>query len=241
MARWLWAGVLAGLMLAGCGEGSRVERRPLVLPEPKQAGSTAGAEPVEPSPHGMTLPKGHPPMEIASGQGAKPGEQPAATLEGPASREVKIDGLQLTAPKTWTRKPPRSQFIQAEFSLPRAEGDAQDGRLTVSQAGGTVKENVERWRKQFGDKPEKESQEKLEVAGLTVTLVDYSGAYQDQPGPFAPAVERPGYRMLGAIIEAGGQLYFVKAYGPAKTMAPRADEFRQFIRSLHRGGSGKGE
>ncbi len=39
-------------------------------------------------------------------------------------------------------------------------------------------------------------------------------------GPVAPAVERPNYRMLAAIIETGGAgNYFLKFYGPEKTVA----------------------
>jgi hypothetical protein len=39
--------------------------------------------------------------------------------------------------------------------------------------------------------------------------------------------------MLGAIIDLGEeQLYFLKAYGPAKTLAAHADEFRALLQSL---------
>jgi hypothetical protein len=63
-------------------------------------------------------------------------------------------------------------------------------------------------------------------------VVDFSGTFNDQRGPFAPAVECPDYRMLGAIFDVDGQLHFIKCYGPSKTMAARADEFRAFVRSL---------
>ena len=102
----------------------------------------------------------------------------------------------------------------------------------MSSAGGTVNANIDRWRQQFRDKPEKQSREKLEVSGMPVTLVDFSGTFRDQRGPFAPAVESPNYRMLAAIIDVQGQLFFIKCYGPAKTIAARAEQFRQFVRSL---------
>jgi hypothetical protein len=38
--------------------------------------------------------------------------------------------------------------------------------------------------------------------------------------------------MLGAIIEVDRQLWFVKAYGPVKTMSPQAPAFRKFVESL---------
>ena len=148
----------------------------------------------------------------------------------PSGPEVDLDGVRLTAPGNWVRKAPRVEFIRAEFGLPRAEKDGADGRLTVSVAGGSLKDNVDRWRTQFAGKPEKESQEHVKAGGVDVTLVDFSGTFSDQQGPFAPATERPGYRMLGAIFDVGGQLHFIKAYGPAKTMAARAGEFRRLRR-----------
>jgi hypothetical protein len=38
--------------------------------------------------------------------------------------------------------------------------------------------------------------------------------------------------MLAAIIDADGQLWFVKAYGPFKTMSAQATAFRKFLESL---------
>ncbi len=151
-----------------------------------------------------------------------------------SSTDVDLDVARLTAPASWVRKTPRVAFIRAEFALPRAEGDSADGRLTVSVARGGLKENIERWRGQFGGKPEKESQETIQVDGIDVTLVDFSGTYHDQMGPFAPGEDRSNYRMLGAIFDLGGELHFVKAYGPAKTMEARAAEFRAFVQSLKR-------
>ena len=49
--------------------------------------------------------------------------------------------------------------------------------------------------------------------------MDFSGKYLDQRGPFAPATACPEYRMLGAIIDVGGRLNFIKCTGPAKTVA----------------------
>jgi hypothetical protein len=200
--------LILALGFAGCGESPRVERKPLVESTSQPAPTTTGELP----PHGMTPPA-----------------MPSVDLNNP---EVSLGTARLTAPKSWNRKPPKSGFLLAEFSLPRAEGDPADGRLTVSAAGGSIADNVARWRGQFGSKPEKESQGKLEVAGIPVTLVDFSGTYQNQQGMMGPVVEAPNYRMLGAIFELGGQMYFLKAYGPVKTMSAHAGEFQDFVKSL---------
>jgi len=198
-----WAVVV--LAVAGCQESHRPTVREVRSESEAKAAPTA-----DPSP---TVPE-------------------EKSAPAPSSPEVDLGQARLTAPASWARKSPRVAFILAEFALPRAEGDSADGRLTVSVARGSLKDNIERWRGQFGGKPEKESQETIKVEGIDVTLVDFSGTYQDQMGPFAPGVDRSNYRMLGAIFELGGELHFLKAYGPAKTMEARAPEFRAFVQSL---------
>jgi hypothetical protein len=129
---------------------------------------------------------------------------------------------------------PSSSFVAAEFTLPRAKGDDADGRLTISTAGGTVEANIDRWKGQFSAQAQPAAQEEIDVGGMKVTLVDLSGDFSDQRGPFAPAVERPAYRMIAAIVAVEGQLHFVKATGPQKTIASHADEIHKFVRTVQR-------
>jgi len=158
----------------------------------------------------------------------------AAESAGDYDGPVELDAISLTPPAGWERTVPSSSILAAEFVLPRAAGDDADGRLTVSTAGGSVDANIDRWQGQFEPQPREASREEMEIAGLTLTLADYSGDFNDQRGPFAPAVLRPNYRMIAAIIPVGGQLYFIKATGPAKTVGAHADEIRRFIRSVKR-------
>lgn len=46
------------------------------------------------------------------------------------------------------------------------------------------------------------------------------------------ATERPGYRMLAAIIPADGASFFIKFYGPKKTVAEHEKEFRAMLDGL---------
>ncbi|MEX2115152.1 MAG: hypothetical protein WD845_18305 [Pirellulales bacterium] len=156
--------------------------------------------------------------------------QPLGDSGGP----VALAAITLTAPAGWQQMQPSSSFVAAEFALPRAEGDDADGRLTISTAGGTVEANIDRWKGQFGAQVKQAPQEEIDVAGMKVTLVDLSGDFNDQRGPFAPAVERPGYRMIAAIVPVEGQLHFIKATGPEKTIASHADKIHEFIRSVKR-------
>jgi hypothetical protein len=144
---------------------------------------------------------------------------------------VALDAIRLTAPADWIRKATDSSFVAAEFSLPRVIGDSADGRLTISTAGGTVEANIDRWKGQFKPQPQSITQEDVDIAGLKATVVDMSGDFNDQRGPFAPGELRPGYRMIAAVIPVGGQLHFIKATGPLKTITSHAASIQQFIRS----------
>lgn len=146
--------------------------------------------------------------------------------------------LELAAPGAWTQKRPAVSIIEHEFAIPAAKGDTADGRLTVMGAGGSVEANIDRWYAQFslpdgGNPRDKAKVKKLEVAGQQVHLVDISGTFKDQRGPNAPAVERPNYRMLGAIIVTKGLgNYFLKFYGPDRTVADNEKAFLGMIESL---------
>ncbi|HKD35819.1 MAG TPA: hypothetical protein VKB78_03435 [Pirellulales bacterium] len=149
----------------------------------------------------------------------------------------------LTAPADWLRKAPKVRFIEHEFAVPAEKGDSEDGRVTVMGAGGSIEANIDRWIAQFSQADGSETKNqvaeadrKRTIAGLEVHFVDLAGTYKDMPRPFDPmsqAVQRKDYRMLAAII-ASPKLgnYFIKFYGPKKTIAAHADEFRKTIEGM---------
>jgi hypothetical protein len=160
-------------------------------------------------------------------------QMPTASADEPLENNGKLDieTVHLAVPKLWVRKA-ANPMLKAEYAVPKADGDKMDGRLTVSQAGGSLEDNLNRWKGQFS-KLDKEHQDTVDVGGIKVTLVDFSGTYEDSRGPMmGPAVSRPDYRLLGGIFEADGRLNFIKCYGPAKTITAQADEINGFIKSL---------
>lgn len=155
--------------------------------------------------------------------------------------EVSEGKMTFTAPKGWTKKKPASRIVEVEFEAPAAEGDEKGGRLTVMGAGGSVEDNITRWYGQFTQPDGKSTKDaakvqKMSVAGQEVHYVDIGGTYKDQPsGPFAggETVMRENYRMLGAIVkskEAGN--YFLKFYGPKKTIDANEKAFQGLVESL---------
>ena len=119
------------------------------------------------------------------------GNMPMARYRRPQTKvdnngKLDIDTIHFTVPKSWIPKA-HSQMLQAEFAIPKAEGDKEDGRLTVSHLGGTLEDNVERWKGQFGEKPEKENEETLKAGGIKIVLVDFTGTFSDSRGPMMMA------------------------------------------------------
>lgn len=234
MNRLLWAGlVLVGLWgFVGCSPaGAPPADESFTLESPP--GGTPRAEPAE-----------SPVAQAPATQPAEePGERPTAAAK-PAAEKTAAPGdrtivlgetLKLTAPESWVPKTPAMQMIAYEFAVPAVEGDQQDGRVTVMTAGGTVEANIERWAGQFSQ-PDgaatKPKTEKKTVAGQEVHLVDLAGTYKDARGPFAPAVERPDYRMLAAIIPMSEGTYFIKFYGPKKTVGENQEAFRKMVEGM---------
>jgi hypothetical protein len=161
------------------------------------------------------------------------GDEQAASEEKKPHPVVLGEGaIQLTAPAAWQSKQPATRIVDFEFAIPASAEDEADGRLTIMGAGGSVEQNIERWNGQFA-RQTKSSAKQVKVAGVDVHLVDISGVYKDSKGPFAPVELREDYRMLGAIIatEKLGK-YFLKLYGPAKTIADNEQAFLAMVESL---------
>jgi len=140
--------------------------------------------------------------------------------------------LTMKAPADWVKKEPSVRIIEAELAIPAVEGDKEDGRCTIMGAGGSIQANIDRWVGQFANTT-RNKLEKKRIGGQEVHLVDLAGTYKDQRGPFAPAVTREGYRMLGAIIVTQNRgNYFVKFYGPQATVSANEKTFREMLDSL---------
>lgn len=167
-----------------------------------------------------------------------------AASEDPAALTIKLaDGrIQLQAPPNWEARKPQTRIVEYEFAVAPVEGDQESARVTVMGAGGGVEANIQRWIDQFeqadgSSTKEKSKVEQKEIAGAQVHMVTITGTYKDRPGggPFTRTaiVPRPNYRMLGAVIVTPNRgHYFVKLYGPDKTVAAQDEAFRAMLGTL---------
>ena len=165
-------------------------------------------------------------------------EEKKAEVEETETFTVSRERIELSYPVSWKKTEPASRIVEFEIAVPMAEGDEKDGRLTIMGAGGSIEANIDRWKGQFSQEDGSSTSDhtkvdEIEVDGVKVHMVDITGTFRDQRGPVAPAVQREGYRMLAAIVEtdvAGN--YFLKLYGPAKTIAENEERFKDFVNSI---------
>jgi hypothetical protein len=148
-------------------------------------------------------------------------------------------GVQWTAPAGWKAEAARPMRA-ATYTVAPAAGDANPAECGVyffgPGQGGTVDANIDRWRSQFTDPNGRTTPAKIDkgqLHGLRVTRIDTSGSYSGMGGPIAAKAQTvPGYRLLGAIVEAPGGNIFVKFTGPMKTIAANQQKFEQLLASF---------
>lgn len=169
------------------------------------------------------LPPGHPPIDSIEQGGA-----PMAALEAPPAGQTP---LEWKAPARWQLVPNASTMRLATYRVPRAAGDADDAELSITQAGGSVDANAERWLGQFDAASRKTANRSTrKVAALEVTIVWVQGNYS--AGMSMDSSSRSGWALLGAIVATPGMPHFFKLTGPAKSVAAARAEFDAMIASL---------
>jgi hypothetical protein len=195
-------------------------------PAKMEAGNPHGVNPHAMDPHGT-------PPVVAKG----PVNPQPVTPTG-KTRSEEIDGLSLSVPTEWTRKPGSNPMRLAEFTLPGPGGEVT---LIVSRfagGGGDAAANVERWKTQFtrADGSDIGDAAKVTVVQkppLKITMVDIEGTNIAPVTPGAPERNNEANaRLLGAIVEGSGDPYFFKAAGSAQTLAVWAPGFTAAVATM---------
>lgn len=129
-----------------------------------------------------------------------------------------------TVPDGWT-KAENDPFSRHAFTV---ESDGQQGRVTVTAAGGDLLDNANRWRRQLGLAPwsadeVQQHTQTVTVDGTEGLLVHFTEAGDDP--------QRKG--LLGAIVPHGDRLWFFKLTGPAPLTQRERPHFETFLKSVH--------
>jgi hypothetical protein len=195
------------------------------------------------------------PGNVSSGAaGAPDGEKLPASSRGgevfntellPGVRGVLVKqtidakGMKFETPKSWKSNPPRSQMRRAQLTVDPIEGDDYPAELIVFAfpgGAGTVEANIKRWQNLFKDKegnPPAIERKIVKGKNIEVTRVETSGDYHPAQFPGArPEPERPGARLLGAIVMTEDVGYYVRMVGPNKTMIKLRPDFDALLSSI---------
>ncbi|MBI2689312.1 MAG: hypothetical protein HYX27_23655 [Acidobacteria bacterium] len=147
-----------------------------------------------------------------------------------------VSGIKWKAPAAWKTQAQRPMRA-ATYTVPQITGDPEPGEVAVFYfgpgQGGGVQANIDRWEGQFPQKTGAPKTAKSSTAGYTVTSIDVSGTYASSASPMSPEkINKPNFRMLGAIVEAPQGAVFFKFTGPAKTVAANEAAFQGMIKTI---------
>jgi len=164
------------------------------------------------------------------------------TLAALAQTPAPAGSLAFTAPEAWKPRPAASSMRVAEFVVPKAAGDSEDGETIIyyfgARGGGGAEANIDRWigqMKQPDGTPSKDKavRDEQTVNGLKVSTVDVSGTYVAEMSPGSTEhYNKPGFRLRAAVVETPRGPYYIKMTGPAKTIAAADADFKKLVESL---------
>jgi hypothetical protein len=157
---------------------------------------------------------------------ASPTALPASHAHPPA---VAAAPFEWQLPEGWTLSPPRPVRL-ATFSV-AGNGDVDCYLTSLSGNAGGIEANVNRWRGQLGLPPatpeELAAMPKIEMLGRQATLVEAAGEFQGMDSE-----ARPGWMLLGAVVELDGETLFAKMTGPEQAVRAEKDLFVSFCNSI---------
>jgi len=151
---------------------------------------------------------------------------PAPAAQEPSPAANSGPRLAWDTPPGWKETPHPMRDVSLSF------GDG--GECSVVRAGGSLVDNVNRWRKQMGleaiSEQDAASLPTRSLFGGPGVLVELDGSYQAMGTPSAT----PGYRMIGVIlpVPSANSAIFVKMVGPRALVEGNEAAFEAFCDSL---------
>jgi hypothetical protein len=123
---------------------------------------------------------------------------------------------------------PAAQFRELNYRF----GASGTGEVYVTLASGSVGDNVNRWRGQFGLEPftpaEMEAAQRTPIAGTEGIWVEGAGEYASGMG----SPPKPGYGLAGVIAQVGDRIVTVKMVGLAGEVEAEKPALKAFAASL---------
>lgn len=147
--------------------------------------------------------------------------------ESPAKSWSDNGKMRFLVPEQWEKRDSRTAKFSFEAVFRVPEGD-QVAMLTVSESGGSLLANINRWRGQLQlpDTTEEELKKELKylpVAGTSAAYIELT-----EPGAAKPDQQT----ILGAVVSRGSMSWFFKLTGPRDVIQAQKKTFEQFVQSV---------
>ena len=151
--------------------------------------------------------------------------------------------LKFDAPPDWVSKAPSSSMRVAEWSLPKAAGDAEDATLTLyffgASQGGNVQANLDRWIGQMAQPDGRAVKRRREDVVAHLARPESHARRRDRHLRRGSDVRArpststsPAFASAPRVVETPGGPYFVKLAGPGRRSRSGSDSFKAFLKSL---------
>jgi hypothetical protein len=142
-------------------------------------------------------------------------------------RNAKPAPVKGVPPEKWLVLP-AAQFRELNYRF----GASGTGEVYVTLASGSVGDNVNRWRRQFGLEPftpaEMDAAQRTPIAGTEGIWVEGAGEYSSGMG----APPKPGYGLAGVIAQVGDRILTVKMVGLSGEVEEEKPALKAFAASL---------
>ncbi len=124
-------------------------------------------------------------------------------------------------------------FANLKFSFgKRNEGELTFSILRSDDGSDFVIPNIDRWRQQMGQPPitpeEAAALDEIPLFGQNAKKIVIDGAYS----PVAADAAKPGYRLVGALLQIPQFTFFVKMTGPRQLVEAEEKNFDEFTSTL---------
>ncbi len=168
----------------------------------------------------------------APAQGNAGAEEGAQTVE--LSDPVSANGVSIALPAAWNPVEPRSRMRMLEAEIPGSGGSGEISMYYFGPGGGGgAAANVERWKSQVvleAGAPEPITQSR-ESNGVRRIWIELQGTVKASTIGSFPSTDQPDFALYGAVIEAPGGPWFLRAVGPAATMREQRQAFLAMLDS----------
>lgn len=133
----------------------------------------------------------------------------------------------------WKTMPSRSRMRLATYELPGKPAGSCIVYWFGPRGAGSVKDNIARWVRQIQSSEKPKVRVEKVTDGIRAHVVDARGKFVAAVRPGAKERhDQPGWRLLGVILETKGGPFYVKATGPAASIAAAEKDLMAWVKSF---------